>query len=162
MRNDNILVFCCTDTVPDTLDCLDFKRELLFYFLMRVKLVNCVFTFDPLFEIIGLMQKFCAGSCCADRTVVSIVPVSQRKALEQSRKLYNCTMQFMGSISSHQVVVLSRRWLLPAVLGEVVGRVKTHHRMWNCILYLRQQLWHEVRQTAACTFAEKRRNEWQI
>lgn len=113
MRNDNILVFCRTDTVPDTLDCLDFKRELLFYFLMRVKLVNCVFTFDPLFEIFpvdgGLMQKFCAGSCCADRTVVSIVPVSQRKALEQSRKLYNCTMQFMGSISSHQVVVLSRR-----------------------------------------------------
>lgn len=102
MRNDSISVFCCTDTVPDT---LGFKRELLFYLLMRVKLVNCGYFWPiiwntssgrwPHAEVL-CWKLLCQSYCCAKRTVVTIVSVSQRKALEQSRKLYNCTMPFMG------------------------------------------------------------------
>lgn len=110
------------------------------------------FVLETVVPIVLLCQTYRRYNC---------VRVSEKGAwaIEETVQLHNA---IYGSISSHQVVVLSRRWILPAVQGEAVGRVKTHHPMCNCILYLRQQLWHEVRRMAACTFAEKRRNEWQI
>lgn len=125
-------------------------------------------------------RSFVLDDSRAGRTVITTASMSQRKALEQSRKLCNCTMPLMGrfpatrrrcwaaadfSQQHHQLSgAHAERW------QPAVGRVKTHHhRMCNCILRLRRQVWHEVRRTAACTFcrvmrkvAEKRRNEWQI